>query len=243
MAEIWGTPRADILEGTDENDIIRGGRGEDTIGGGLGDDVLYGGWGNDLIRDQDGRSEIWGGRGGDHITFSRGIAYGGLGSDFIGVYGGGWAIGGRGNDTLEGGGALWGDQGPGPPPEQQVAGNDTLRILADPDSAWGHAGLGNDKFIVVLGSEEDPDLGIVDDFTPGEDKIQVLVVPGSEEDPFDLFRDLDKTRDGILNHDDTLAGGQVWVVEEANTIILGHGAARVVVHGATELAHSTDWLV
>lgn len=213
MAEIWGTPRRDELVGTDENDLIRGGRGEDAIYGGLGDDILYGGLGNDYIEDRDGRSEIFGGRGSDEIYFARGHAYGGLGNDFIQVDEGGWAIGGVGNDTLlaNGHGALWGDQGPDTPPEQQVGGNDILRLLVDNDgdSVWAHGGLGRDEFRVLANMFDASSSATIDDFHPGEDKIFAYGDVGYDL-PENVWGRLDGDGNGVLDGRDSLGGGAVY---------------------------------
>lgn len=244
MADIWGTPKRDQLYGTDENDLIRGGRGEDYVYGGLGDDILYGGWGNDTITDWDGRSEIYGGRGSDRIEFTRGHAWGGWGNDTISVYGGGWAIGGMGNDTLSGSGALWGDQGPDTSPEQWVAGNDTLNIWADADSAIGYGGLGRDKFTVIINGDGNvPQVGIVADFQPGVDKIRVEGWFNDGDPPFDAFRDFDSNGNGILEATDERAHTKVWVDEFSQTMRLDFGASTVIVHGTTQLSYATDWVM
>lgn len=247
MAEIWGTPRADTLVGTDEDDIIRGGRGEDQVYGGLGDDTLYGGLGNDLIRDQDGRSEIFGGRGSDEIHFERGKAWGGLGNDNIQVSGGGWAIGDVGNDTLWGRGALWGDQGPDTPVEQQTAGNDSLSLDADADGAWAHGGGGRDTFSVFLYALN-PTGATVDDFHPGEDRITVQADVGHDEpaDSTAVFLDLDANHNGVLEWTDSLSGGPdigggVYVDIASNTMYLVYGAGLTVIHGTTQIT-SSDWI-
>lgn len=240
MARIIGTPQVDHIVGTYGDDLIRGRAGDDQLDGNRGDDRIYGDAGDDYIQDLDGRSEIRGGSGNETIFFSRGHAYGGAGDDQIGVFGGGWAIGGKGDDVVYGTGALWGDEGPGTP--ERVAGNDGLTIIADLDSARGHGGLGNDKFFVELDSAQDLDIGIVDDFRHGEDRLQVYVAPGGNEPPYDLFTRLDANHNGVLEWSDSLSGGQVWVDIASDTMFLGFGNARVVVHGATELTQS-DWLV
>jgi len=244
MARIIGTHRDDTLYDTADNDVVRGRAGNDTIYGSLGDDRIYGDAGNDRITAGGDRCEVFGGRGDDTLYFSRGYAHGGVGDDFIWTGGGGWASGGKGNDTLVGYGFLIGDEAPGVP--ERAAGNDTLRIIADADSARGHGGLGNDTFMVVLGNggEIGFHVGIVDDFKPGEDKFAAWFVAPDAEEPYDLFNDLDVNKDGFLNRADTLAGGEVWVVEEANAMVLGgYDEGRIVIQGTTELSHATDWLV
>ena len=252
MAEIFGTPRADTLVGTDENDLIRGGRGEDTITGGLGDDILYGGWGNDYIEDFDGRSEIWGGRGSDRIYFASGQAWGGLGNDLIQVSEGGWAIGGVGNDRLlvTGHGALWGDQGPGTPPEQQVVGNDRLDLIiaTDGDSVWAHGGLGRDEFR-VLANMFGPSSAVIDDFQSGQDKLLAYGDVGHDL-PENVWGRLDDNGDGVLSWQDSLSGGAVY--SDGTNLFLGLNATTadpsstdatcwLTLHGVTQVNES-DWL-
>lgn len=239
MAEIWGTPRRDYLIGTDDADLIRGGRGEDSVYGELGDDILYGGDGNDYISDHSGRSEIWGGRGSDEIHFSDGIAWGGWGRDTIEVNGGGWAVGGMGSDILTATkGALYGDQAPDVPPEQQIAGNDILLMTLENGSyIRAIGGLGSDRFQALLGGG--PAWALIEDFTPGVDKLGVLGWPPDGESPYSLF--WDRNHDGVM---DELDGAQVD--HAADTISISFGESLLVVHGATEIAASdweTDWLI
>lgn len=238
MAEIWGTPGPDQLDGTDENDIIRAGRGEDVIYSSLGDDILYGGYGNDTITDYDGRNEIYGGRGSDEIYFSRGIARGGYGNDSLHVGGGGWGVGGPGNDTFEGTGAFWGDAGPGA--SEIYTGNDKFLLYADADSARAHGGPGSDRFYIALDTEASS-VGIIDDFHSGEDKLQVYVQPPDGESAYDLFGRFDANRNGVLEYTDSLSGGGVYVDVAANTMYLVFGTGFVTVHGTTEIA-ARDWL-
>lgn len=237
MAEIFGTPRADVLVGTDENDLIRGGRGEDTIYGELGDDTLYGGWGNDVIQDGEGRNEIYGGRGGDVIAFRFGHAYGGLGNDSINVSGGGWAIGGVGDDRISGYGYLWGDQTSDMP--QQAGGNDTLAMQVDATDVRANGGLGSDKFLVSLGDL--PGIAVIDDFTPGVDKINISSAPGGEE-VTDLFAIFDANHNGTIEETDFYSGAGVYVDVNTNTMFLSAGGSMIAVHGTTSISHA-DWVV
>lgn len=242
MARIIGTRHADLLFGTDEADLIRAGRGEDTVYGGLGEDLIYGGRGNDVIYGGEERSEIYGGLGSDEIHFARGYAYGGRGNDNIQVSGGGHAIGGDGDDTIIGTGALWGDQGPETPAELQTAGNDILSLIADADGSWAHGGGGSDTFSALLDALN-PSLAVIDDFRSGEDRIEVWAEEGHDEptDAAGVFLTLDANHNGVLEYTDSLSGGGVYVDTPGNTMFLLYGAGALVVRGATQLT-SSDWI-
>lgn len=216
MAEIFGTPRADVLVGTDANDLIRGGRGEDSIYGGLGDDILYGGLGNDYIVDRDGRSEIWGGRGGDQIFFSDGYAWGGLGNDTIQVQGPGMAIGGVGSDTIIGSGTMWGDQTPDQPPQR--GGNDRLSLTADADGSWANGGEGRDTFQVLADMfNPTPTSAVIDDFQAGQDKILAYGDVGRDL-PENVWGRLDATGDGILDWRDSIGPDGDWTTPDGGAV-------------------------
>lgn len=238
MARIIGTPRYDFLEGTDSADVIHGRGDGDLIYGLGGDDRLFGDGGNDFIDDQDGWNQIWGGRGDDTIQFARGIARGGLGDDTVAVSGGGWAGGGEGDDRVSGAGYLCGDALPGG--DTSIVGNDTLSMNADADSARANGGLGNDRFYVYFGND-DYGLAIIEDFTPGEDKLRAVIYPEGEEE-IDLWSHWDVNGDGALTRDDTLLGAQVWFAEAVNTTVLGTGNGHLIVEGTTHLT-TADWLL
>lgn len=118
---LTGAAGTDILHGDAGSDVLSGGAGgQDFLFGGHGGDFLYsgGGWselwgglGDDVL---DGRGQLAGGRGGDIITITAGVAYGDdvsnrrvAGNDMIGtdyVFEPGAAramIGGPGGDRFE----------------------------------------------------------------------------------------------------------------------------------------------
>lgn len=238
MAIIRGTPSFDSLSGTDENDRIYGLGGDDSISSSydFGDDRIFGGGGRDSIFDFQGRNMIWAGAGDDTVSFERGIARLGGGNDTGFVSGGGWLAGNAGDDVLIGHGFLCGDSLPDG--NLSVSGNDTLVLLADADTARGFGGLGADYFRVVF-SEDAPGVGIIDDFTPGVDRIGVRVAVEESED-IDLFATLDANHNGVLEWTDSLSGGAVFVDITTNTMFLGHGGSWAIVHGATQIT-AADW--
>jgi Ca2+-binding RTX toxin-like protein len=81
-----GSPGVDSIIGTTGNDVISGGAGDDIIEGALGDDTIAGDSGNDILS---------GSGGDDTYRFNLGD-----GQDVIREFGGDWARGGDGNDTV-----------------------------------------------------------------------------------------------------------------------------------------------
>lgn len=150
----------------------------------------------------------------------------------------GWGVGGKGDDTFEGRGAFWGDEGPGL--TERVAGNDTFLLYADADSTRAHGGLGSDQFRIALDTEG-VGLAFIDDFTVGADKLQVYAQPPDGESPFDLFGRFDANQNGVLEWSDSLSGGGVYVDITSNTMLLVHGPGLVVVQGTTQIT-SSDWV-
>ncbi|WP_071674345.1 calcium-binding protein [Nioella nitratireducens] len=159
---ILGEGGNDELYGDQGDDSIEGGDGHDLLGGGDGTDTLSGGDGNDLIYGADGDDSLDGGAGEDFLS-------GGFGSDHM--------QGGDGNDTLDGTFA-GGDDQFGPYDEDQAdtmdggAGDDYL-FLGENDVATG--GDGSDIFESGVYVENDSDAGLVTDFDPADDLIQVSV--------------------------------------------------------------------
>ncbi|CAN5352928.1 hypothetical protein BH09PLA1_BH09PLA1_26130 [soil metagenome] len=78
-----------IIDGGAGDDVIRGGSGRDTIFAGSGNDRIYGNAGNDVLAGMTGNDSIYGGAGKD-------LLIGGAGDDVL------VAVGGGGNDSLEG---------------------------------------------------------------------------------------------------------------------------------------------
>ena len=93
MADIYGTPNDDVLNGTSGNDSIYGDAGNDTLYGNGGNDALLGGTGNDLLDGGTGNDVFNGGAGNDVLQDS-----GGSDTYLFGV--------GSGQDTLQDWGGL-----------------------------------------------------------------------------------------------------------------------------------------
>lgn len=67
MATLFGTHKADKLNGTQQNDSIFGENGNDAIAGGAGDDHIDGGNGSDMISGGAGNDVVDGGNGQDTL--------------------------------------------------------------------------------------------------------------------------------------------------------------------------------
>jgi len=67
MATLYGTHKADKINGTAQNDTIFGDNGNDAIAGGAGDDYIDGGNGSDMISGGAGNDVIDGGNGQDTL--------------------------------------------------------------------------------------------------------------------------------------------------------------------------------
>lgn len=158
----------DIRGIEDEVNRIEGNESADLITGGNLDDVLSGGSGNgaDTIRGGSGNDGISGGDGDDELS-------GGVGNDVIsGGSGANVITGGEGEDRLivEGnsGSTLTGG-----------AGDDTFQFNFEQENPDGETGTVNE----------------ITDFTPGEDKIRIEGIPGTQAPVYN--RDT-----GILSLDD-----------------------------------------
>ena len=137
-----------------QTDIVNSGSGDDIIHGQGGSDILYGHTGNDYIDGGAGNDGLRGGLGNDTLL-------GGTGND--------WLVGDDGNDTLIGG-----------------IGDDTIIAGLGDDKVIG--GLGNDTITSGQGSNTflwlANELGTdtIEDFTLGEDKIDLIDLLGLETD-------------------------------------------------------------
>jgi Ca2+-binding RTX toxin-like protein len=112
---MFGYAGNDRLYGEGGNDYLNGGTGNDYLNGGTGDDTLYGGDGNDVMVGGVGADKFVGGAGNDTVDYSSStsavtvflasnqVSGGALGDTFSSVE---HVIGGTGNDTLYGGGAI-----------------------------------------------------------------------------------------------------------------------------------------
>lgn len=88
MADIFGTPGPDVLNGTEDPDFIAGSGGDDTINGAGGDDQINAGADNDTVDGGDGNDLLIGFTGNDSLS-------GGNGDDIIRT--------GAGVDVIDGG--------------------------------------------------------------------------------------------------------------------------------------------
>ncbi len=155
----------DWIDGGDGDDTIHAGRGSDVLIGAdgdddlfghVGDDVLDGGTGNDTLTGGDGADLVDGGSGDDALSGNLGddLLIGGLGADVL--------HGGAGNDTLDG-------TGDGDATDFLNGGaGDDLLLVGGGDLASG--GTGADTFAASAAAG----VGVVADFVPGEDIVQVL---------------------------------------------------------------------
>jgi RTX calcium-binding nonapeptide repeat (4 copies)/Bacterial Ig domain len=109
-AWVYGTPRADVLNGNaNAANRIDGGAGNDTITGGNLNDELVGGSGNDTITGGEGADVLTGGQGNDTIYAGadNDMLSGGDGADKLyGDDGNDLLSGGIGNDIIDGGGGV-----------------------------------------------------------------------------------------------------------------------------------------
>ncbi len=104
MADIFGTPLNDTLNGTEEDDLLIGGAGDDALRGEAGNDTILGDDGNDDLFGGDGDDIVVGGAGNDIITGNAGTdtLQGGEGSDqFYGLTVGDFIDGGEGGEDLD----------------------------------------------------------------------------------------------------------------------------------------------
>lgn len=177
-----GSNEGDALTGDEGDNVIEGRIGLDTIYGLDGNDTLHGHKGHDLVNGNAGFDEIYGQIGNDTL-------YGGKGYDRL--YGGDMAdhlAGNAGNDSL------WGGNGA-----------DTLDGGIHDDYLWG--GNGNDVFAFYASAGDD----LVDDFTQGEDVMQISDHTG-----------------GFSTLDFATVGGDLTITHDGGTITLADGAGTTL---------------
>jgi len=189
---LWGGEGSDWLDGGAGNDTLEGGAGSDTLLGGEGDDCLRGGEGADWLNGGDGDDTLEGGPGNDTMV-------GGAGNDIYYVDSPADLVSeGRdgGHDRVyantPGGGhllAVWVEElvllgttffGIGNASDNLILGNDMPNWLdggAGDDTING--GCGNDTLFGQAGGdlfvlERGTGLDTIGDFTPGQDRIQLL---------------------------------------------------------------------
>ena len=214
---VFGGDGNDTISTGDNNDEIDGGAGNDNITSGGGNDYIFAGDGNDRViagsspnlgESIDNDNDLIEGEGGDDLLFGE------FGDDDI--------FGGAGNDTLDGGGLTSinftpSDSG------GEITGIEPAEN-AGVDYLNGDAGADTFVFGVEAGayyaSEGFDDVGIVTDFNPTEDKIQLA---GSAEDYVlestsggtSIF--LDSDNNGVLSD----ADDEIAVVEGISDLDLG----------------------
>lgn len=147
----------DTLDGGSEDDFLFGGRDDDSLNGGVGNDFLFGQQGNDTLDGDAGNDQLYGGSGEDSL-----IA--GFGQDTV--------VGGAGDDILIGVNPF--DEQPGQLERDTLTGGvgkDTY-ILGDPFTVYYDDSL--IRFIVQPPpTEPPPSYGLITDFEPGQDVIQL----------------------------------------------------------------------
>ncbi|MGF1864967.1 hypothetical protein L4D15_06750 [Enterovibrio norvegicus] len=178
---LYGNEGDDTLNGQDGNDVLIGDQGDDTLFGGNGSNILDGGSGYDRAFGASGDdmiidSELAVGAGGQDIIFANAhtadIAIGGAGNDWIEGYGGDQLGGGRGNDVLVSFGK-----------------NDTLQ-----------GGSGDDVLLVEGSTANNTRLfgGAGDDYLSGNGEDQLLI-GGSGADIFHFGHSILHSEDAIPN--------------------------------------------
>jgi Ca2+-binding RTX toxin-like protein len=154
--ELHGDFGDDLLLGGDGADFLDGGEGQDLLDGGAGRDMLFGGDGDDQLHGGDGDDALHGGSGSDTLN-------GGSGNDLLnGTYGS------NGTDRDDFDALLGGD------------GDDTI-LIGQGDTAIG--GAGADVFTTGDYMLPADFAGMVQDFDPVEDRIEVLYDPDMDPDP------------------------------------------------------------
>ncbi|WP_137178964.1 calcium-binding protein [Roseomonas sp. AR75] len=189
-------PPALLLFGTARANTLEGGEGADTILGRAGDDVLSGGGGNDNLRGQGGNDRLLGEAGNDTLIEDEGADTldGGEGGDLLFAGGGDdLLLGGAGTDTMLGGDGA----------DSLLAGADAdlLRAGADDDLLQGEDG--QDSLLGEAGADT-LDGGAGNDVLRGGSEGDLL--RGGDGADLVLGEDGEDTLDGGLGAD-TLRGG------------------------------------
>ncbi|MGP1356103.1 calcium-binding protein [Roseicyclus sp.] len=154
--ELHGDAGDDVLSGGAWADYLDGGEGDDTLRGDMGDDLLFGGEGDDLLV---------GGAGDDGLQ-------GGTGADTL--------LGGPGDDVIDGTFLVDGTDIDAGDLIRGGDGDDSIMVGAM-DTVSG--GAGSDLFIAgeYVASAASP--GLVTDFDPTTDRIELIYDPSVTPDP------------------------------------------------------------
>ncbi|WP_407330434.1 hypothetical protein [Enterovibrio sp. 27052020O] len=187
---LYGGEGNDKLYGNEGDDTLNGQNGNDTLFGDQGDDTLFGGNGNNLLDGGSGYDRAYGASGDDTIIDSE-LAIGAGGKDiiFANAHTADVAIGGAGNDWVEGFG---GDLVSG------GSGNDVLVSFGKNDTLQGGTG---DDVLLIEGSTADSTRlfgGAGDDYLSGNGKDQLLI-GGSGADIFHFGHSLLRSEDVTPN--------------------------------------------
>lgn len=244
--ELWGGGGGDRLEGAAGTDFLRGDDGPDAVFGGDGRDRLYGGGGTDTIDGGAGDDWLLGAdyyRAYDDVTDS---LRGGPGTDVLDGWGAGMdrMFGEEGNDYL----FVDGDEADGGP------GDDFLGV--DENSGGGRmtGGPGADDFNFFTAEDDDAAVGIVTDFTAGQDVL--AFAHGSEEEDGTvgingpaLFAELDQNGDHVLSSDDGShqlgpehGGVTIGVDWSQGALLIDVGDDQAMLRGINHLDQG-DWFV
>ncbi|MBL4627846.1 MAG: hypothetical protein JKY00_07385 [Roseicyclus sp.] len=171
---VTGGDGQDALFGDEGNDTLQAGAGNDELYGDLGNDNLQGGDGVDFLSGGEGHDTLYGGAGRDLLFGGEGddLLHGGAADDFLqGGLGADTLSGGSGNDVLDGVFSHGDVDQDGADVLRGGDGDDTL-IIGQGDTAQG--GDGADTFISGDYIETADIAGHVEDFHPGEDRIEVI---------------------------------------------------------------------
>ncbi|MDW8123754.1 MAG: calcium-binding protein [Geminicoccaceae bacterium] len=226
--QLVGTSLADLIDGKGGDDVINGRGGDDRLLGGAGRDKIAGDGsiraiettgGNDIVDGGDGNDELDGGYGNDHVL-------GGRGDDYLfGGYGGRDLLnGGPGHDRI-GGGFL--------APSESSAQQDSDILIGGPGrdifearfwiqnahtAHYGRPGLGPNRDIVL-------------DFTPGEDRLDIVLYrfQGGYSFRRGGFELLDSNGDGLLDARDLFVDVRTVAAngKTAPSLVLDVGAAML----------------
>ncbi|MEZ9525580.1 calcium-binding protein [Enterovibrio norvegicus] len=217
---LYGGEGNDKLHGHDGDDTLDGQDGNDDLIGDRGDDTLYSGNGNNTLDGGSGYDRAYGASGDDKITDSE-FAVGAGGQDiiFANAHTADIAIGGAGNDWIEGYG---GDQLGG------GSGNDVLVSFGLNDTLRG--GTGDDVLLVEGSTANNTRLfgGAGNDYLSGNGNDQLLI-GGSGADIFHFGHSLLRSDDALPNEPPSIGNDRIVDFEiGVDTISIDTGLANSI---------------